>query len=211
MNPLKLLFSSKASPKHAAKEEKRRLKEPALVAADGLVRLNLGCGDKILKGYINADIAPSRRETRPQILCDQMRLSFQDDSADEILSVHNIEHFYLWEARTVVSEWLRILKPGGRLIVECPNLLNAAKELLKNPEEGACADKKGQMTMWVFYGDPGWKDPLMCHKWGYTPASLGRLLEDCGFQKVRREAALYKKREPRDMRVTAVKPARKAI
>jgi hypothetical protein len=61
--------------------------------------------------------------------------------------------------------------------------------------------------MWVLYGDPEWKDPLMIHRWGYTPESLARLLEQAGLTEVRQEPAEFKLREPRDMRVTARKPA----
>jgi hypothetical protein len=59
--------------------------------------------------------------------------------------------------------------------------------------------------MWVFYGDPKWKDPLMIHRWGYTPDSLKELLTEVGLADVRQEPAQFKLREPRDMRVVGVK------
>jgi hypothetical protein len=46
----------------------------------------------------------------------------------------------------------------------------------------------------------------MCHRWGYTPATLVRLLQGAGLTEVRQEAAQFKMREPRDMRVVGVKP-----
>lgn len=45
------------------------------------VRLNLGCGDKILEGYANIDVASERAK------------KFLDNSADEILAAHVVEHF----------------------------------------------------------------------------------------------------------------------
>lgn len=51
-----------------------------------------------------------------------------------ILSVHVIEHFWRWEALDVLREWLRVLKPGGVMILECPNLATACAELLKDPD-----------------------------------------------------------------------------
>ena len=58
------------------------------------MKLNLGCGDKILPGYVNVDVAESRAGKRPDVLCDLHRLTpFEDNSADEILSVHVVEHF----------------------------------------------------------------------------------------------------------------------
>lgn len=184
----------------------RRLPKTGMPTDPSLVRLNLGCGDKILEGYINVDVAPSRKDKQPDIICDLKTLTFPDGHADEILSVHAIEHFYYWEVEALLAEWVRVLKPGGRLIVECPNLAAAARALLKNPQQGALPGKEGQMTMWVFYGDPEWKDPLMCHRWGYTPESLKDLLQKVGLVSVRQERAQFKKREPRDMRIVGQKP-----
>ena len=63
------------------------------------VRINLGCGDKLLPGYINVDAASSRQGIKPDVLCDIRRLNvFKSNCADIILAVHVIEHFYAWEA-----------------------------------------------------------------------------------------------------------------
>lgn len=171
------------------------------------VRLNLGCGDKVIPGYINVDVAASRAGQRPDVLCDLRALQpFDTASADEVMAIHVVEHFWRWEIEAVLREWVRVLKPGGRLIVECPNLEYACREFLRDPEQGARADAGGQLTMWVFYGDPRWKDPLMIHRWGYTPASLVALLESVGLIEVKQAPAQFKKREPRDMRVVGTKP-----
>jgi len=63
-----------------------------------LKKLNLGCGDKILPGYVNVDVAASRRGLKPDVLCDLHKLtSFEDNTVDGILSVHVVEHFWRWE------------------------------------------------------------------------------------------------------------------
>lgn len=171
------------------------------------LRLNLGCGDKILAGYVNVDVVEARAGMKPDVICDLHDLvPFADASADEILSVHVVEHFWRWEVRDVLREWMRVLKPGGRMVVECPNLESACRTFLENPQQNAREDLAGQRTMWVFYGDPQWKDPLMIHRWGYTPESLGALMTEVGLGDVRQEPAQYKLREPRDMRVVGVKP-----
>jgi len=144
---------------------------------------------------------------RPDVICDLHDLApFDADSADEILSVHVVEHVWRWEVRDIVREWVRVLKPGGRMIVECPNIVSACRTFLENPEQFSREDQAGQRTMWVFYGDPKWKDPLMIHRWGYTPESLKALLAEAGLSQVRQEPAQFKLREPRDMRVVGVKP-----
>jgi hypothetical protein len=62
------------------------------------VKLNLGCGDKILPGCVNVDVAPTRAGQKPDVICDLHKLEpFQDAAADEILAVHVVEHF--WRGR----------------------------------------------------------------------------------------------------------------
>lgn len=172
----------------------------------GSLRLNLGCGDKILPGYVNVDVVEVRAGKKPDVICDLHDLApFADSSADEILSVHVVEHFWRWEIRDVLREWIRVLKPGGRMVVECPNIKSACETILQDPEKFSRDDQHGQRTMWVFYGDPKWKDPLMIHRWGYTPESLRSLLAEVGLTQIRQEPAQFKLREPRDMRVVGTK------
>ena len=176
-------------------------------AAMPALRLNLGCGDKILPGYVNVDVVEARAGARPDVVCDLHDLApFEDASADEILSVHVVEHFWRWEVTDVLREWVRVLRPGGRMVIECPNIESACRTFLEDPRRFSREGEEGQRTMWVFYGDPKWKDPLMIHRWGYTPESLRALLEQAGLREVRQEPAQFKLREPRDMRVVGVKP-----
>lgn len=200
----KLLSSS--DPSLASQITKPRRVKWAPPPDDGSKRLNLGCGDKILKGYINVDFAESRKGNKPDVIADLRSLDFGEAYADEILAVHVIEHFYPWEAEDLLKHWKDVLKPSGLIVLECPNILTAAQMLLKNPEIAARASgKDGQMAMWPLYGDPSWRDPLMCHRWGYTPTTLIELLQKCGFKNVRQEPALFKKQDPRDMRVVGEK------
>jgi predicted SAM-dependent methyltransferase len=88
-----------------------------------MIRLNRGCGDKILPGYVNVDVAPSRARKQHDVICDLHQLKpFEDASADEVLAVHVVEHFWRWEVVDVLREWARVLKPGAPMILECPNL-----------------------------------------------------------------------------------------
>ena len=171
------------------------------------VRLNLGCGDKILPGYINIDTVSSRAGKQPDVNADIRDLrNIKSFVADEVLAVHVIEHFYFWEVIPLLKSWRRLLKPGGKLILECPNLLYACQMIVENPAMRSQPGKAGQMSMWPLYGDPSWKDPLMCHKWAYTPESLMGVLQEAGFQQAKQEPAQFKLREPRDMRITAINP-----
>lgn len=99
------------------------------------MKLNLGCGDKILPGYVNVDVAETRAGRRPDVLCDLHALTrFEDNSVDEILSVHVVEHFWRWEVVGVLKEWDLVLKAGGLMVLECPNLKSACEAFLANPD-----------------------------------------------------------------------------
>jgi len=173
---------------------------------DDLVKLNLGCGDKILPGYVNVDVASERAGKQPDVICDVRKLEkFDNGHADEILAVHVVEHFWRWEVVDILKEWVRVLKPGGKMILECPNLKSACEEFLKEPDLRSAAGPEGQRSMWVFYGDPRWKDPLMVHRWGYTPLSLAKIMNEAGLTDLKQEPAQFKLKEPRDMRITGIK------
>jgi len=182
------------------------LKQTGRFTVGESIRLNLGCGDKILPGYINVDVVSERAGNKPDFVTDIRSLEGIPDSfADEVLAVHVVEHFWRWEVLDILKEWCRVLKPGGKIILECPNLRSACEEFLKNDDAAALPGPEGQRTMWVFYGDPRWRDPLMVHRWGYTPVSLARVMHEAGLVNLQQEPAQFKLREPRDMRIVGKK------
>lgn len=114
------------------------------------------------------------------------------------MAIHLVEHFYAWEVVDVVKEWVRVLKPGGKLILECPDLELACKRFLNHQD-------KPSLTYWVLYGDPQHRDPLMCHKWGYTPQTLTRLMDYAGLSNIRLEPAEFHLGPIRDIRAVGLK------
>ena len=91
------------------------------------VKLNLGCGRRILEGYTNVDLPGNHSGIKPDVEADLRKLPFPDEHADEIMAVHVIEHFYVWEVMSVLDEWKRVLKTGGKIILELPNLMSILK------------------------------------------------------------------------------------
>ena len=92
--------------------------------------------------------------------------------------IHGIEHFYFWEAQTLLKNIYEILAPSGTLVLEQPNLEYAARVFcgLEEPPGGF-----DQFCMWPIYGDPRHKDPLYSHLWGWTKKSLTEELVRAGF------------------------------
>lgn len=159
-----------------------------------LVKLNLGCGHRKIEGYVGVDA--NAKTSACDLACDLRTLPHEDGSVEEIIAVHVIEHFYLWEVQPLLAEWRRVLAPGGKLILEQPDIAKAAMLYLRNP-----ADKG---YMFAFYGDPGQRDERMCHHWGWTPATLGRELKLAGFRDPTHKPAQFKRPE-RDFRVEAIR------
>lgn len=155
-------------------------------------KLNLGSGSRPLPGYTGVDLDP-----QADLVLDLRHLEgIPDNSVEEIIAIHVIEHFYLWEVTSLLMEWRRVLLPGGKIILECPDLEKASQLFLK----GA----KDQMGMWAFYGNPTLKNPLHCHKWGYSPSSLEEQLRKAGFKGCVVKEPQFKFKE-RDMRMEAYK------
>lgn len=86
-------------------------------------KLNLGCGTNILKGYINVDC---RMLPGVDVVSDLLSLPFNENSVDEVLLEHTIEHFTYSDAKKCLAEIYRVLKPGGILVLACPNFQGLA-------------------------------------------------------------------------------------
>lgn len=171
------------------------------------MKINAGCGRHTWNGYYCIDAVQHPKATRPIDL--EFTFSFDngdlvelvplpDGCASEVFNGHFIEHVHEWEAPAVVAEFYRLLEPGGLLVMELPDLELACRNLLKG--------KPDQYSMWPLYGDGTLRDPLMCHKFGYTKKTITALLADCGFRNIRNlPPQTHGKRANRDMRVEAIK------
>lgn len=113
--------------------------------------------------------------------------------------IHVLEHFYRWDAIGLLLQFHEFLKPGGVLILELPNLQSAIDAL-----SGKSGRSRMQWGMWVLYGDPGHKDPLYGHRWGWTPATLTTELRAAGFAHVQSERPKHHVPD-RDFRLVARK------
>lgn len=128
-------------------------------------------------------------------------LPIESGTVETIVAIHVLEHFYEWEAETVLKEWKRTLIPGGRLIVELPCMDKVFTYLV------ACAKQRvkprAQMTWWALWGDPRYQDVPMTHKWGYSKEMLDVALRQAGFTSVSIEEPKYHIKQ-RDMRAVAI-------
>lgn len=176
------------------------------------IKLLLGCGRRRKAGWVNIDIDP---KNKPDIVANISKLNhFKNETVSIIDSYHVFEHLFLNEANKAVREWYRILKKGGDLYIELPNLARCAEVILtsKNPREIELAmmgiygfDKR------VIFPNGEDKEPVFfqVHKYGWTPETITNLLKGAGFKNIKMTEPLQTFRPAykinRDMRIHAKK------
>jgi len=95
---------------------------------NGGITLELGCGNKkTVPHAIGIDIIPTGEEV-PYMGCKSVadivadvseKIPLPDDYADCIIARHVLEHCV--DHVKALKEWSRILKPGGKMVISCPN------------------------------------------------------------------------------------------
>lgn len=112
------------------------------VAADGALRLHLGCGEQKLAGYVNIDYpgdAHNVMAPRPDVEVDIATLRAAPGSVDEIRSHHVFEHFNRVAALAMLIRWRDWLKPAGLVVIETPDFMASARAALEAPGRDAIA------------------------------------------------------------------------
>jgi predicted SAM-dependent methyltransferase len=86
------------------------------------MKINLGCGKDIKKGYINID---SKEIIGVDIVhnIEQFPYPFKSESIEEIYASHILEH--VTDLESVMQELHRILKKNGKIIVRVPHFTNS--------------------------------------------------------------------------------------
>jgi SAM-dependent methyltransferase len=138
----------------------------------GTRKLNLGCGDNKIEGYINVDI---NKTFKPDLILDfcSRPLPYEDNSVDEIVIFHTIEHIPKQKHEFLIHNINKVLKQGGRFIVSYPEFLKCVKNYESN--------YLGKRDFWeaTIYGRQS--SPFDFHVCIMDTDRFARVLADFGF------------------------------
>lgn len=116
----------KEVPAPKKKRNKNKIKKYVLNIGWGGIPLNYKAPDEVEIIVHNQDmfsIITPEGHNKTDIVCDARKLDIIDDNTyDTVTGIHVLEHFHFFEAPSLLKEWLRVLKPGGLLHLEVPNL-----------------------------------------------------------------------------------------
>jgi hypothetical protein len=168
------------------------------------IRLNMGSGGVEIPGYISVD----KLDYRAHIIADVLDFNLPEDSVEEIISSHMLEHISPYRVTELLVKWNKMLKPGGKLIMELPNIEELCKEFAKGDKWAKYA------VVNCIFGSVNTKDDTYGeitapHLFGFWPESITEHLQWSGFIniKILPEQIPHPGPTPAcNMRVEAMKP-----
>ncbi|MFX1277564.1 MAG: hypothetical protein ACFFBP_00620 [Promethearchaeota archaeon] len=136
------------------------------------MKLNIGCGKKYIPDFQNIDL---NEDLIADKITSAVNLDFNQNVSEEVHAIHIIEHLSYFEAIHALSEFFRVLKPNGKLIIEIPDLEKACQLYLKANE-----DQKKEVLGWI-YGIP---HKGLQHKFCFPINFLIETLNNIGFRHI---------------------------
>jgi len=139
----------------------------------------IGSGEDRYDDCLRLDV---RESVKPDIVWDleKLPLPFKDEEFDLIYAKDVVENITWRKTEALLNELFRILKHGGKIYIQVPDLEAIAKKAIFNPDN--CL---GDMCGWklISYWIYGGQDyPENIHKAGFTISTLSKLLQQIGFQ-----------------------------
>lgn len=142
------------------------------------MRLNIGSGKRVLKGWLNIDRDPAAAKYAENIGADFLRaeasdLPLDDECATEMRAGHILEHMPRAKGAAALKEWRRVLAPGGVAHIEVPDVDECCSALL----QAEPAERPRILKRLVGQNDY----PGQTHRWGYNMAELVDAAQAAGF------------------------------
>lgn len=171
----------------------------------GLTKIHLGCGNVYLKGYINVDISPNSVADVVEDIVNIKNI-FSKGSFDEILMIHSISYLRMWEAQEFFRDCTELLKKGGRLVLELPDIGKCAALISNSPENSEYEYLEGLRAVYAFdLTQIENKEDFTTYRFGWSGWYLKKELLRLGFSEVKvLDPETHEKRKWRDVRIEAI-------
>ena len=138
------------------------------------MKLNLGCFNKQLPGFVNVDI---REDVKPDVVDSAFTLKkFENNSVEGVYASHMLEHLDYQETQQALSRWFDVLKVGGILRLAVPDLEAVFAHYFYHQDL--------DVLMHMLYGSQ--RHDFDFHKNGWDYSRLRRDLLKVGFKDVKK-------------------------
>jgi predicted SAM-dependent methyltransferase len=134
-----------------------------------MIKLDIGSGGKSSdSSFIGVDAFAEGADVKAFM----WELPYEDNSVDVIFSSQALEHVSKFAVPPTLLEWKRVLKPGGKLQIQVPDLQWACMHWLSHQTTGWDLD--------IIYGNQLHEGEY--HKTGFTDTILRQYVEWAGFE-----------------------------
>jgi len=155
--------------------------------------LHVGCGTAPLpagrfNGHqeIRLDIDPA---VNPDVVGSITNIPLLNSTVDAVYCAHNLEHVADHEVPLALSEFYRVLKPGGKVFIEVPDVQSVAEAIPRVGLNGLLYESPaGPISpadvLWGLRKATANGNPFYAHKIGFTQESLEAALKKARFSRV---------------------------
>lgn len=149
-------------------------------------KLHLGAGPNVFDGWLNTTLQPLK--TGSVHLDVTKSFPMPNNSIDYIFSEHMIEHITYVQAKFMLEECFRVLKPNGRIRIATPDLVRSLAVYDDKPSEAAEAYSRWTIDNFIPEAEkynPAFVINKIFYGWShvfiYDYKTLANLLESIGF------------------------------
>ncbi len=146
------------------------------------IKFNMGCGQDRYPDYIGVDKFNSGADLKEDLNV----LQLPSDCADEIMASHVLEHVIYVEGAELLKRWHSALKPGGRLVLEMPDLEALCADFINADDQ-----QRFILTLCIYGAFANCMSPESVaagtaspHLWGYYPKLLKSILAEIGYKNI---------------------------
>jgi len=151
-------------------------------------KLNLGCGNQRVSGYIGSDIFMCNGVDE---IYSMDKIPYKDSTIDGIYSEHALEHLEFLKVECALKEWYRVLKNDCELILKIPDFELCCQCYLNPPEQALKevdfnVDLAKQWFKYTIFGIQeslaGEPNEAQTHRSGYSKSEIKKTIENAGFK-----------------------------